>query len=159
MSTTTRTPQRLHRPAVRGWTVPEGAVYVGRRSRWANPWAWKTRDAIARVPALDGSDWEVETRISAPGMHHPYRHADGRITSHHTRALTRAESVAVFRRALTDPSSDLQLWQWEGGHLTLDDARAELAGRDLACLCAPGQACHADVLLELSNTTPKEADR
>ena|ERR1700761_573522 len=30
-------------------------------------------------------------------------------------------------------------------------ARAELSGRDLACWCGPGQACHGDVLLELAN--------
>lgn len=28
---------------------------------------------------------------------------------------------------------------------------AELAGRNLACWCAPGDPCHADVLLELAN--------
>ena len=31
----------------------------------------------------------------------------------------------------------------------LDAARAELAGRDLACRCGPDEACHADTLLEL----------
>jgi len=30
-------------------------------------------------------------------------------------------------------------------------ARAELAGRDLACWCKPAEPCHADVLLELAN--------
>jgi hypothetical protein len=29
--------------------------------------------------------------------------------------------------------------------------RADLRGRDLACYCAPGTPCHADVLLELAN--------
>lgn len=31
--------------------------------------------------------------------------------------------------------------------------RAELAGRDLACWCPLDQPCHADVLLELANST------
>jgi hypothetical protein len=31
------------------------------------------------------------------------------------------------------------------------EARSELAGRDLACWCKPGEPCHADVLLELVN--------
>jgi uncharacterized protein DUF4326 len=31
----------------------------------------------------------------------------------------------------------------------IEAARAELAGRDLACWCPPGQACHADVLIDL----------
>lgn len=35
-------------------------------------------------------------------------------------------------------------------------ARRELRGRDLACWCALGQPCHADVLLEIANA-PDEA--
>lgn len=34
----------------------------------------------------------------------------------------------------------------------LDEARAELAGRDLACWCKLADLCHADILLELVNT-------
>ena len=30
---------------------------------------------------------------------------------------------------------------------------SELRGKNLACWCPPGQACHADVLLELANKT------
>ena len=33
----------------------------------------------------------------------------------------------------------------------LADARRTLRGRNLACWCAPGQRCHADVLLRLVN--------
>lgn len=33
----------------------------------------------------------------------------------------------------------------------LEAARAELAGRDLACWCRLADPCHADVLLELAN--------
>jgi hypothetical protein len=36
-------------------------------------------------------------------------------------------------------------------------ARAELAGRDLACWCQPGAPCHADVLLELVNREDQRA--
>jgi hypothetical protein len=33
----------------------------------------------------------------------------------------------------------------------VEAARRELAGKDLACWCRPGQACHADLLLEVAN--------
>ena len=33
----------------------------------------------------------------------------------------------------------------------VEAARRELAGRDLACWCAPELACHADVLIEVAN--------
>lgn len=31
------------------------------------------------------------------------------------------------------------------------EIRTELAGRDLACWCPPGEPCHADVLIEIAN--------
>jgi Domain of unknown function (DUF4326) len=34
---------------------------------------------------------------------------------------------------------------------TLEDIRQHLKDKNLACWCAPGQPCHADVLLELAN--------
>lgn len=30
-------PKRIQRQRTKGWRMPEGAVYVGRPSRWANP--------------------------------------------------------------------------------------------------------------------------
>lgn len=53
----------------------------------------------------------------------------------------RAQCVDRFRRALRN------------GHLafTLDDVRADLAGRDLACWCPLDEPCHADVLLDAAN--------
>lgn len=31
-------PERIQRRRTRGWRMPEGAVYVGRGSRWGNPY-------------------------------------------------------------------------------------------------------------------------
>lgn len=36
-------------------------------------------------------------------------------------------------------------------HFTKDDIKRELAGKDLACWCKEGEACHADVLLKIAN--------
>jgi hypothetical protein len=30
--------RRIQRQRTKGWRMPEGAVYVGRPSRWGNPW-------------------------------------------------------------------------------------------------------------------------
>ncbi|MGW2371750.1 DUF4326 domain-containing protein [Kitasatospora sp. NPDC001683] len=151
-------PARVQRRRTAGWRAPEGAIYVGPGSRWANPWSWRTRHALARVPALDGSEWELETRISSAGRTHPYLHPDGRVTPHAIRYLTRQESVDLYRAALTAPTSSVRLWQHCSPHLTVVDARRELAGRDLVCRCALGQPCHADVLLQLANQ-PEEMAR
>ena len=39
---------------------------------------------------------------------------------------------------------------------TVEEARAELWGKNLACWCPPGQPCHADVLLEIANRPPPQ---
>lgn len=43
----------------------------------------------------------------------------------------------------------------EHGYPTLDEIRAGLAGKDLACWCPPGSPCHADVLIEVANGLPR----
>ena len=39
------------------------------------------------------------------------------------------------------------------------DARAELAGKNLACWCRPGLACHAEVLLAIANAGKTSTSR
>ena len=154
-------PERIQRRRTKGWRLPAGAVYVGRPTRWGNPFGYRQPTGLARVPALDGSPWEYEGRISADGMRHDYFHPDGRVTFHHVRYMTRAEIVETYRRALVTPTPDLYLWD-QRGRLTVEDVRRELAGRDLACWCPlpePGRPdwCHAAVLLDVANN--KESDR
>ena len=131
---------RIQRQRVRGWRMPEGAIYVGRPSKWGNPYRWRSREALARVPALDGSPWEYEDRISAAGMRHDYFHPDGRITAHTIRYMTLAECVDLFRQALVTPTRQIHLsWRPDpnkaAGWLTVEDAIDDLRGRDLACYC------------------------
>jgi hypothetical protein len=52
-----------------------------------------------------------------------------------------AEAVARFRHWIGEPEQAA----------LRDRVRSELRGRDLACYCAEGLPCHADVLLELAN--------
>lgn len=52
---------------------------------------------------------------------------------------TRAEAVAEFRAEI-EASPKLQR-----------KIREELAGKNLACWCKPGETCHGDVLLEMAN--------
>jgi Domain of unknown function (DUF4326) len=55
--------------------------------------------------------------------------------------MTRAAAVAQYRHDLL--AGKLKV--------SIEDARRELAGRDLACWCAPDGPCHADVLIEVAN--------
>lgn len=127
-------PVRIQRRRVKGWRKPEGAVYVGRGSRWGNPCTQ------VRYPALDGSEWEREGRLGkTSGQQHAFVHPDKTITWHLVQDATREQAVAMYWRFL-DRRPDL-----------VAAARGELAGRDLMCWCPTDEPCHADVLLELTN--------
>lgn len=159
-------PERIQRRRTKGWRMPEGAIYVGRPSKWGNPFQLGTRSALARVPALDGSAWEYEGRISANGARHDCYHPDGHVTEHHVRYMTRIECVDLYRQVLVTPTPQLSLTQrvrrpdpsrhlgrnhFDVVTLTVEMAAAELAGRDLVCWCPLTEPCHVDVLLQIAN--------
>lgn len=111
-----REARRIQRSRAKGYRLPENAVFVGRPSRWGNP--WRIKDAAAAA------------------------YGDGR-----------QMAVYAYREWLRGNPD------WNSGDLQdrrqriLNDL-PELRGRDLACFCPEGQACHADVLLELANAPP-----
>jgi len=80
-------PVRVQRKRTKGWRMPENTIYVGRPSRWGNPYGSASKDL---------------------GMYRAYALMCG---------------------------------------LPLKDLR----GKNLACWCALGRPCHADVLLEMAN--------
>jgi hypothetical protein len=47
-------PERLQRQRTKGWRIPEGAVYVGRPTRWGNP--FKVGDPVHVGPMWAGRD-------------------------------------------------------------------------------------------------------
>lgn len=82
--------ERIQRKRTKGWRMPEGVVYVGRGSKWGNPWrvedgmsahgaVWRYRDAVvgllpfAKVPGskevrseLAGRDLACWCRLDQP---------------------------------------------------------------------------------------------
>ena len=45
-------PKRVQRKRTKGWRMPEGVVYVGRGSKWGNPWKVGNGFVAAEVVAL-----------------------------------------------------------------------------------------------------------
>lgn len=119
-------PERIQRKRTKGWRMPEGAVYVGRPSRWGNPF-WLVADLVDLDRSLALYDktahgiWQPGLLADQPDW--MFSHA----YDSHTRWLMRI-----------------------GGH-PIEVARSDLAGRNLACWCPPSAPCHADVLLEVAN--------
>lgn len=127
----TRVPQRIQRRRTKGWRLPEGAVYVGRPTKWGNPWRI--------IPVRDN--------------HYPWGEAADVIHE------TTGSSIGRFERTTRIPHTGAPYWAVHAYRRDLTPeliagACAELAGRDLACWCPLDQPCHADVLLEVSNPPP-----
>lgn len=117
-------PKRIQRQRTKGWRMPEGAVYVGRPTKWGNPF---------RVVRTRNGSWDVL--------------AGGSLWVH-----TTGRSVAVERAVELFALHIGPMGNYEYDPATLNELRSTLAGRDLACWCPLDQPCHADVLLELANT-------
>lgn len=147
-------PQRIQRKRTKGWRMPEGAVYVGRPTKWGNLFQVGDRTGLARVPAIHHPDqpWEYEGRISADGMRHDYHHPGGEVTEVHVRYMTRDEVIECFRALVRGGGWPLDSMNgWSRMYPSVEEIRAELAGKDLVCWCYPTHPCHADVLLEIAN--------
>jgi len=115
-------PQRIQRKRTKGWRMPEGAVYVGRPTKWGNPWQV---GGDAQIVMRDTPKGEVQ-RLSLVRM-------------------WPALVVSLYRLYITHASIyDIGL---DAKRLDL----SELRGKDLACWCPLSSPCHADVLLELAN--------
>lgn len=129
-------PVRIKRQRTKGWRMPEGAVYVGRPTKWGNP-------------------WRVDAGATMHGEDHQGRIEELEIPT------TPAMAVAAFRRMwdwrLTgvEPEDDDDIAYVAARQAELE----ELRGHDLACYCPLDQPCHADILLELSNGGAHHATR
>lgn len=153
-------PQRIQRRRTPGWRMPEGAVYVGRPGRFGNPFAYldRSRGLVRYGPQhLErfGREWDYEGRCSGPGISHDLWFSADDVVETYVRWATRAEIVELFRLTIIDPTPGmLAAYPSKAGRfaqVSVDDIRRDLAGRDLACWCRPGDPCHADVLLDIAN--------
>jgi hypothetical protein len=117
-------PTRIQRKRTAGWKKPQGAVYVGRGTRWGNPW----------VIAETGTGWAVSWAGARDQVPHGLR----------------TEVIANDRRDAHALAVELyENWLYAQTAL-LERARKELAGRDLMCWCSESLPCHADVLLAVA---------
>mgnify|MGYP000854651477 CR=1 FL=1 len=160
-------PRRVQLSRRAGYRKPEGAVVVARPSRWGNPFPisgdWIVWTALALGYRCD----KAGRREAAVALHRAWltgapvvlgpggappvdRYANGGVLvfsdgveiemSEWCRGIAGAFSTLVEDRPTLPPRP------------TVDEIRAALAGRDLACWCPLAEPCHADVLLTLANS-------
>ena len=109
--------------------MPQGAVYVGRPSKWGNPFIVKP------APSQRGGAWDMWAVIWSGQT----------LIRFDDRRTALADAVDRFQRSIVEDHA-------RPGYVpTLGDIRRELSGRDLTCWCPIGQPCHADLLLEIAN--------
>lgn len=116
-------PKRIQRSRKRGWRMPEGAVYVGRPSKWGNPYR-----------AIRGTVWGPSRPIEG-----------GEMVAYSTHAPASNAVEQAVENYWRDIDCRIR------SSLTTELIRSELAGKDLACWCPLDQPCHVDVLLKLAN--------
>jgi len=119
-------PNRIQRKRTAGWTTPRDAlgrraVYVGRPTRWGNPWVVVETQTGWAVNWVGPGGWETASAETS------------------TRRAAHEIAVGLYREWL-DSNADLT-----------SRARAGLVGRDLMCWCAEHLPCHVDILLEIVN--------
>lgn len=145
-------PVRVQRKRIKGWRMPEGVVYVGRGTRWGNPYIFG--ETQVRMPSLDGGEWEHEGRLhKISGEKNFYctgTDSQGMPVGvwHQIEDATVEQCVTLYREMVEGggPHRDSQ---WNASAVA--EIRATLAGKDLACWCPLDRPCHADVLLTLAN--------
>lgn len=117
--------------------MPAAAIYVGRPTIFGNPWKVGGRFTIEGPGMFFSTADEIDTAHDFAV--HLYR--EWLEHGNDSRALLcrRDDETAADRDAL------------EKRRRRILGQLQSLRGRDLACWCPPGLACHGDVLLELAN--------
>ena len=123
-------PQRIQLSRRKGWSMPENTVRVARPGPYGNKFAigHHYRRGGLQIPRM----WLSAIYIEA---------FDGYQDDSYTTIRSSAEAVEWFTWYLQTLSRDSLERQY----------LAPLRGKNLACWCAIGSPCHADILLELAN--------
>lgn len=142
VSVTPARPERVQRRRTAGWRTPDGAIYIGRPTRWGNPidfrageYCWLALSYGCRADAAGRREASVKAYrewVSAP---------PGLVTAEYERGFSfgTSERMVAHRPRIK-----------VGRAPSLDEIRT-LRGKTLACFCPLGAPCHADVLLEIAN--------
>ena len=76
------TPKRIQRKRTKGWRMPPNSVYVGRGSRWGNPYDWRdyridyenTLSPVRRAKLAARDDFEAGVALGEPWARHLMPH-------------------------------------------------------------------------------------
>jgi hypothetical protein len=127
--------QRIQRKRLKGWKMPPNTVYVGRGSKWGNPF---------RVVQYSDGKWAVKCDSDE-------RQAEILTSTCRFAYDTKQEAQADAVRCYAIHLGSLKEGSWNDFFVS-EMIDVKLRGKNLACWCAPGDPCHADLLLKIANT-------
>jgi len=114
---------RIQRKRTRGWKIPENTKYVGRPTKWGNPFKLSVDGWILyhKSDKLIGSAWCIWSQTGGFGI--------------------------------TDILELYELWldgklQRKHPYLPTPPSIEELRGKDLSCFCSLSSPCHVDIILK-----------
>lgn len=128
---------RIQRKRTKGWKMPANTVYVGRGSRWGNPF---------RLVQYSDGKWAIKTDGSEKcnSIVIKYCHA-----VYETKESAAKDAVKCYSHWLLPYKHGNSLDEYLLCQSTLKDAVMNLKGKNLACWCKPDETCHADYLINL----------
>lgn len=129
-------PVRIQRKRERGWRTPPNAKYVGRGTRWGNPF-------VVIGGSVAGPSWSEARALSMTAPVRANRDEDMALYGSHSSTLdAHCHALELFFSLCNvrkrDQPAEFSSWI------------EPLLGRDLSCWCSD-QPCHADVLLGISS--------
>lgn len=141
MNTESQGPIRVQRSRKKRWRMPENTVYVGRGSRWSNPFRVVLESNNRFFVASDGSDHckEILSKFCNPGFE--------------TKDEAAKLSIKCYTYYLTPYTHDKgSMMDFYESEMRIEDAVEALKGKNLACWCKLDETCHADWLLKMVNS-------
>lgn len=127
-------PKRIQRKRIRGWRMPENTVYVGRPTKWGNPFKIGVLHNTSLY--LLGADRDKERMVRDCAL---IQKGEFIIDGDLSVKMYKNMMLESFLKRALNP-----MWREE---------LVKLRGRNLACWCSLDKPCHADVLLEIANAS------
>lgn len=127
--------KRIQRKRSKGWKMPDNTIYVGRPTKWGNPF----------VTIQDMTYYFSERRLKL--------RLDPLVYCCHK---STADAIQLYELAICAP---LKIRVFIGGYdgriienyfITILNNLHELKNKDLACWCKLDKSCHADILLKFA---------
>lgn len=133
-------PIRVQRSRQKGFRMPENTVYVGRGSRWGNPF---------RVIQYSDKKWAIKTDGSDKCSEILVKHCHA---DYDTKAEAVIDAIKCYNYWLLPYThKEGTISEFYQSMAIMYDCMQNLKGKNLACWCRLDESCHADLLLTLVN--------